>query len=160
MIVFVEGRLTALNESEIIDAVGWYCDELIPVKLLNKIVLTVRVKKYCNQGQADVIDFDQAEPNNYRIKIDNKLCWSGQLQALAHECVHIKQFVLKEFSTVCYGQYQRWKATYVDTKKTNYFDLPWEIDAFAQEPVLFDQYYAHLKRKSNYVLKEKKTLAC
>ena len=51
---------------------------------------------------------------------------------LAHEMVHVKQYVRHELKEPTV-----WKGTNINTDKVEYWDLPWEIEAHGREIGLF-----------------------
>lgn len=53
---------------------------------------------------------------------------------LAHEMVHVKQFAKGQFRIQNNKQYWRGKQV---AKSTKYLDLPWEMEAFAKQEILF-----------------------
>lgn len=72
----------------------------------------------------------------YVMFVDSALNASKMIEVIAHEMVHVKQFVLGQLriETDEYGF-----ATYFWLGKTNttkYFDRPWEIDAWKKERLL------------------------
>lgn len=81
------------------------------------------------------------------IGIDSSLPIAQTLLTLAHEMVHVKQ--------IARGQYKSEIAKngrvlrYWCGKKVvaDYFDRPWEIEAFKREGILLEKYCKHLQRK-------------
>lgn len=53
---------------------------------------------------------------------------------LAHEMVHVKQFAKGHFQIVNGTNF--WKGKKI-TKRVKYLDLPWEIEAFSKQEILF-----------------------
>ena len=54
------------------------------------------------------------------------------IETICHECVHIKQYLRKELTDVSVDT-QRWKGKLVNTKEIEYYDLPWEKEAYKME---------------------------
>jgi len=54
------------------------------------------------------------------------------LETVAHEMVHVKQFARGELT-----EKQAWMGKTYDINKTEYWDLPWEIEAHGREVGLF-----------------------
>jgi len=76
------------------------------------------------------------EDGGYVMFVDSALSANKMVEVIAHEMVHVKQFVLGQLriETDEYGF-----ATYYWLGKKNtdkYFDRPWEIDAWAKERLL------------------------
>lgn len=55
-----------------------------------------------------------------------------KLMTLAHECVHLKQYAMGEIDE----NMNTWKGTRVP-KSTDYWDSPWEIEAYGREKGLY-----------------------
>lgn len=71
--------------------------------------------------------------NNYLISINSKNSLKEQLSTLAHECVHLKQYVLGElsqrmdFSGRRVAHIRIWKGR--EYRRKSYLKQPWEIEA-------------------------------
>ena len=76
-----------------------------------------------------------------QIEINSKLSGVNILQTLAHEIVHVKQYIRGE-TDECLSH---WKGIKVDTDRIEYFSYPWEIEANGVETGLF----------TNFVINEK-----
>jgi hypothetical protein len=59
-----------------------------------------------------------------------------QIRTMAHEMVHVRQFVRKELDE----DMTRWKSRRVNMDIIPYRELPWEIEAFRLGDKLFNQY--------------------
>jgi len=60
--------------------------------------------------------------------------WADLGSTLAHEMVHVKQFAKGHFQIVNGTNF--WKGKKI-TKRVKYLDLPWEIEAFSKQEILF-----------------------
>ena len=60
------------------------------------------------------------------------------LETVAHEMVHVKQYARREMNDWSYmeDKYYKWKNQMVPAN-TDYWDLPWEIEANGREIGLF-----------------------
>lgn len=77
-------------------------------------------------------------PYSYVITLDADLDEVTQLQTLAHEMVHVKQFHRGELSER--GPVFKWKGSVVDPKKVEYDDFPWEIEAEEMQQTLYSKF--------------------
>ena len=121
---------------------------LIPSKRLrNNLSINVHLKHHSEGGEAmmsentnprrprefDVIvDHHRAEIDNYdRTRTDTE--WGHEiLKTLAHELVHVKQYVMNELSWRERGLL--WKGRlYTPEHLGEYFETPYEIEAFGRE---------------------------
>ena len=76
--------------------------------------------------------------DGWDIFISDKLCKSEIIRALAHECVHIKQYVkgeLVEKETEFF-----WKGELYLYDQENYEQMPWEEEAYRLENELVEKY--------------------
>jgi hypothetical protein len=73
----------------------------------------------------------------YELEIDHTTGLRRMLETVAHEMVHVKQYARNEMSdTVTQKKFYKWKDTLVP-ESTDYWDLPWEIEANGREVGLF-----------------------
>ena len=78
-------------------------------------------------------------PRNFDIEVDYKLSMRQILETVAHEMVHVKQYARNEMCDADNPSTNKtsWKSNSVCTKSTEYWDLPWEIEAHGREVGLF-----------------------
>ena len=118
-----------------------YCaDKLFSTNLKHKITIDVEFTRtlYKEDGLLGEVDF---EDNNHRPKDFTMVvdCTGPQrrvMETIAHEMVHIKQYAKGELVDLSRCGSTRWMENIVD-KNTNYWDLPWEIEAHGKELGLF-----------------------
>jgi hypothetical protein len=67
------------------------------------------------------------------------------LQYLAHECVHVEQYVTGTMRDTSNGEVVRWRGKKFDFRKVDYYDLPWEIDAYGREKGLYEHFVKKFK---------------
>lgn len=72
--------------------------------------------------------------NLYGIDLDSSLRMEKLIEVIAHEMVHIKQFVMGNLKYE--GRSFYWHGKKVIRSKINYYDHPWEIEAWSKEKVL------------------------
>jgi hypothetical protein len=89
-------------------------------------------------------------PNEIVIQIYSRLKPATMIQTLAHEMVHVKQFAKGQYrnSKMKYGKgfNHFWMGQKV---KKEYWECPWEIEAFARQDLLvveFLEYLSQLKQ--------------
>lgn len=68
------------------------------------------------------------------MTLDSRLNLQRLIQVLAHEMIHVKQNVLGQLRHT--GRSTYWLGTKVLGSKLNYFDQPWEIEAWSKEKLL------------------------
>ena len=116
-------------------------------RLRNNLSIDVHFRHHSAEGEA-MIDHDTNpyRPRHFRVVIDHHRLevdnygrtrevteWAHEvLKTLAHELVHVKQYVMGELSMrregLCY------RGVHYDVKTlTEYFELPYEIEAYGRE---------------------------
>lgn len=76
--------------------------------------------------EAQIIQVDSDE---YEITIRPNV--ENLRTALAHELIHVKQYLEGRLADTDLGQF--WEGRFIDTSKVAYSELPWEVEAHALE---------------------------
>ena len=66
------------------------------------------------------------------IEADKKQGIVQLVTTIVHEMIHVKQWVRNEMDDGCSGHIARWKSKTIPAD-TNYYDLPWEKEAYEKE---------------------------
>jgi len=150
MIVEVVGKAPKKYKKELISAAYFYAARLLTDRACDKIDLEIAlIKNLEAKGYCENLDGGR-HPRVFRIELKPEELYET-LTTLAHEMVHLKQYAtgeLKEKNLTLY----RWQGKMVKTKGIDYYDLPWEIDAYGREiglrlkylainPHIMDKYY-------------------
>ena len=123
------------GEELVWDFAMWLCNRLLP-DVGYEIVVTFRrfSKKHDGDMQGYHINFDD---DNHEITINNELDLQPMMIALAHEMVHVQQYMkgmIKEDGNDTY-----WRGKLV-SNDTHYFDRPWEKLARRNELKVYKEY--------------------
>lgn len=128
-------------------AVTFYGESLIPNKnLRNHIGLLVRFSDKLEEQAFSSIDgyTVSGKPREFLIEIHSGLGAPETLKTLAHEMVHIKQYVNRELSDYWPKKTkrtskvtERWKGKNYNSDKMDYYSFPWEIEAYGREEGLY-----------------------
>ena len=78
---------------------------------------------------------DQVDAREYEIEIDKKQEYDDFVTCIFHEMVHVKQYIRKEL----YPELVFWK------DREEYLNLPWEIEAYEKQEVIWKEWEAQLK---------------
>ena len=128
-------------------------------RLRNNLSIDVHFRHHSAEGEAmidhdtnpyrtrhfrDIIDHHRLETDNYGRKRDVTEWAHEVLKTLAHELVHVKQYVMGDLSMrregLCY------RGVHYDVKTlTEYFELPYEIEAYGREKGLLIAFLAFWK---------------
>ena len=116
-------------------AIIFYGELLISKMMLKNIDIEVIFDNDLNVlGGVTVDEYNKAKKaRGFLIEISGKLGAKSVLQTLAHEMVHVKQHAYGEITE----KLNTWKGKYVNCKKVDYYNHPWEIEAYGREQGLF-----------------------
>lgn len=131
---------------ELRKAANYYTNLLFTPRQAKNILLQIKVgKTHPDQGYIEWLD-KPVKPKEFRITLSEKLGERGTLKALAHEMAHLRQFVRGELTDQTLRSNTRWMRKEIDWQELNYFDYPWEIDAFGREIGLYIRYMRDRKK--------------
>lgn len=116
----------------------FYAEKLMTPKMLDNIFVRIKFdSKLDALGYAGVIDYNESnKPREFEIEINPLIGSHDILETLAHEMVHIKQYVYGETNE--YGT--RWRGQRINTENMDYYDEPWEIEAYGLSTGLFTKF--------------------
>ena len=137
-----------ITNSELKLALEYYMNMLFKDKpeKLDFIEINVRLTDLNGDYDGLVLNVDECN-EEFEIELDKSLGKRKLLVALAHECVHIKQFIKGEL--VCYGTNAiKWKRKIYTYDEATYWDLPSEIEAHGKELGLYVRFRTY-KNKFN-----------
>jgi len=116
----------------------FYAEQLFPKQLLRHIVVTVKFSKHL-----DAFGYTGVEKRNtkgaareFLIELHPYISGKEILKTLAHEFVHVKQYVYGELDE----QQTQWQCQPFDSDAVDYFELPWEIEAYGREAGLWSNF--------------------
>ena len=135
---------TRAQKTIVDEAAHYYLKSLIPSYNI-MVLIKLRKDLFKKEGlKADCVwEDDREKPREFSITVDASMQTQGVLRALAHECVHIKQFVTGEMRDTNNCYITKWKGASHHTDKGNYWELPWEIDAYGREVGLYEMFVSN-----------------
>lgn len=114
---------------------------LLSKKHQNKLDIRIEIKR---KLEDDCLGFcyylSSGRPSCFLIELLYDKDITVTVSKLAHELVHVKQYITGELK---HGKNNitLWKGEKYDEKITDYWDLPWEIEAYGREVGLYTRYY-------------------
>ena len=122
-------------------AAWWYAEKLMGKRLLRSLEITINLKKNLldkdgHEGTA-IWEDDNIRPKEFTISLDSTCTIRNILITLAHEMVHIKQWAKGEMYEYAEQDMVRFNKTKFNLANINYWDYPWEIEAFGRQLGLF-----------------------
>ena len=141
--------------------------KLIPSKRLrNNLEINVHMRSHAESGEAMIDEFaNPRRPRSFRVILDSskmKYNDSGEersdtevayeiLKTLGHELVHVKQYVMRELTTDRDGALRYNGVHYYVDNLLDYFELPYEIEAYGREKGLLIGFLAIWKHLENEI---------
>lgn len=127
-----------LSKSELLFAKDYFATLLLSSKMLNNVNINVKVVTGDAPSGLCIIDEynNQNKPRSFTIEINKNQSKMEILNAVAHEMVHVKQYVYGELNE----QMSSWLGQKIDCDKVDYFEQPWEVEAYNLEAFLTVMY--------------------
>jgi len=128
--IFVKGG--SRKQRKIAENIATFCyKELMP--LIRKCFIEINIKDMKGY-EGTCLDIDDRE---FEIDINKKQSIEDFCVSICHEMVHVKQFVRKELYSEC---------IFYKTRE-EYLSLPWEVEAYEKQEVLFNKWKNSTKLK-------------
>jgi hypothetical protein len=125
---------------ELRDAAKFYTKLLLTERQSKHVTLKIKLADTgYDKGYIEWLD-RPVKPKEFLITLSNKFKTRETLKSLAHEMTHMKQFIVGDLTDETLRSLPRWKREEVVLDKMDYFDYPWEIDAFGREVGLYVRY--------------------
>ena len=141
MLIHIKGSNKAYRKL-VERAAWWYAEKLMGKRLMNNLEININLRKNlvdkegC-EGTA-IWEGDYCDrPREFIIELDLSYTIRDALITLAHEMVHVKQWAKGEMYEYVKSPMVRFHKTKFDLKDINYWDYPWEIEAFGRQLGLF-----------------------
>lgn len=104
----------------------------VDVVLKNKLFKREKIK-----GEVEIMD-DEKPPREFEITLDGSMSTRAIIVALAHEMVHVKQYATGELKNTDKLNVNIWKRKKITIGRNDYWDLPWEVEAYGREIALLE----------------------
>lgn len=130
------------------EAAQFYLCHLLAIQQVDGLLVEIELVKdlFKKEGyKADVGSTGDDDEKEFELRLDSSMNPAALLQALAHECVHIKQYVTGEMEETNNWNIVYFRKTLYDLKKIQYFDTPWEIEAYGREDGLLYRFVTEKK---------------
>lgn len=136
---------TKLKSEEIRSALNFFAESLMTKRMCNN--LNVRVCFGESLENTTVWEDDNNRPREFTITVNSKVGYRTMLLTLAHEMVHVKQYATGELRDALRGPtLHRWMNKPFDVNNVDYWDHPWEIEAYGREYGLYLRFRERGKR--------------
>ena len=148
MILHVKGSNKATRK--LVESAAWfYAEKLMGKRLMGSLEITINLKKNLlakegNEGSAMWED-DGYRSREFTIELDTTVKIRNLLITLAHEMVHVKQWAKDEMYEYMNGAgLVRFKGEKIHLELTDYWDYPWEIEAYGKQLGLFVRFCEYM----------------
>ena len=127
---------------------------LMSKRLQRDLEISVYIRDLTNDpedGIATCYSLDIEErPKYFELELEETLGPFKTIKAIMHEMVHVMQRasgILFDYTKP--ADLVRYNKTIVNPKKLEYWDWPWEIDAYGREYGLYKRFLVHQAQKRN-----------
>jgi hypothetical protein len=120
------------------EALEFFASSLFTPQMKRNIEVRVRQRDLGTwHGFASIEDYNMLnQPRSFVIELHKKDTEVEKLKTLAHEMVHIKQYVRNELNE----SMNTWKGRKIDSDAIDYNDQPWEVEANQLGDELYERY--------------------
>jgi hypothetical protein len=127
-----------LSKSELVSAKDYFAEILLSSRMLKFVNIEVKIVSGNAPSGLCIIDEynNQNKPRSFTIEISKNQSKLEILNAVAHEMVHVKQYVYGELNE----QMSSWLGQKIDCDEIDYFEQPWEVEAYNLEAFLTVMY--------------------
>ena len=127
---------------KLIEIAAWYyAEKLMGKRTIANLEININLKRNfirdtgC-EGTA-IWEDEGIRPKEFLIELDSGVKLRNLLITLAHEMVHVKQWAKNEMYEYMKLDEVRFNKTKFNMNDLNYWDFPWEIEAFGRQLGLF-----------------------
>ena len=149
MIIKILGKQDKICNAELKFATAFFAQYLMGNTLAKSLYITISFSDQGDNtdGRCLPVDLFEKSPRVFYLGINPKMSKTKILKILAHEIVHMKQYVKRELSV-------GWKTASFKGEKfalgeslEDYFNWPWEIEAFGRQDALVFFYRVALRQE-------------
>ena len=158
MLLHINGSTKKVRKD--IELASWYyAEKLMGKRLMAGLEININLKKDLlteegHEGTA-IWDDDGYRPKEFTINLDTTVNFRNLLINLAHEMVHVKQWAKDEmYENMNTMGMVRFKGERIHLEETDYWDYPWEIEAYGRQLGLFIRFCEDTGRSKCDAMKE------
>lgn len=136
-------RREQIKRKELVYFSEWASKRLMGPRLCKNIYLEVSFVDMDELGMASALD-DEYKPREFEIYLQKGMDREDIIGTLGHELVHVKQFARRELTNFDCRNKPVYAGTNIDIDGMDYFDYPWEIEAYGRAVGLLARYKEHI----------------
>lgn len=120
------------------DAFHFFATTLLHRRTVEILELSVVVKDLGHAHGFCSWEDNNINPREFTIELNKNLSGIELIKTIAHEMVHLKQFVKGELKERYRPSHRHiWYGDIIDVGDDNFYDVPWEVEARDMEQELF-----------------------
>ena len=140
MLLHVKGSNKKVRQ--LVETATWfYAEKLMGKRLMGSLEITIDLKRnfLAKTGFEGTATWEDGgvRPREFAIELDSSVKIREILITLAHELTHVKQWAKDEMYEYMEPHMVRFKGEKIHMKEINYWDYPWEIEAYGRQLGLF-----------------------
>ena len=140
MIIHVKGSNKAVRK--LVEIAAWYyAEKLMGKRTIANLEININLRKDLmdkdNSEGTAIWEDDNIRPKEFLIELDVGVKTRNLLITLAHEMVHVKQWAKNEMYEYYKLDEVRFNKTKFNMAEIDYWDYPWEIEAYGKQLGLF-----------------------
>ena len=141
MQIYTKGS-TRKTQKIVKDLTRFCANMLMSKRMADSLLIRIEfIKDLDNQydGDCEYVD-EESRPKEFLIRVNDALKLSKKLRTICHEMVHVKQYATGEMKYMSRpARFTKFQGMlYPD--ELEYWDSPWEIEAFGREPGLYTRW--------------------
>jgi hypothetical protein len=141
MQIYTKGS-TRKTQKIVKDLTRFCANMLMSKRMAESLLIRIEfIKDLDNQydGDCEYVD-EESRPREFLIRVNDSLKLSKKLRTICHEMVHVKQYASGEMKYMSRpARFTKFQGMlYPD--ELDYWDSPWEIEAFGREPGLYTRW--------------------
>lgn len=129
LITYKNGKKKRFHE-----AIEFFAIELFEKDVPDDLQIVVRFQELDNYGDSCILDYE----DEFIIRINKNHDEETQLRTLAHEMVHVKQYMKNELRDA-EGNYVIWHGCKLNAENYEMDLPPWEVEAYEYEDRLLEK---------------------
>jgi len=154
MEVHVSG-INARKAEELTEAAEFFARQLMDPRMVRKLSIDLEIETNLDVHGECVDEEGTRNPRWFTIRLKRQKI-EDMIKTLAHEMVHVKQHAKNELKSgivvVSRGKLKmtsKWHGEIWKPKRNedNYFDSPWEVEAYGKEVGLYHKWFAFINER-------------
>lgn len=140
----INGKSDYISRKEVVHATKWMIEHLLGSRLARNLHIDINIKRLKNLRGDCIWIGNNHKPRRFKINISSRLRFETFLTTLAHELVHVKQYVKGELKDyIRYPGLCKWNGKQIYYGEHDYYThptFPWEIEAYGHQSSIYCKY--------------------